>query len=67
MTERSLYLVWNPGGENPKHQHANVELARTEARRLAELNPGIEFYVLRAVEGVEYRNDPWRYRTFCKS
>ena len=66
MSDKSIYLVWNPGGENPKERHETVDDARKEARRLAEANKGLEFFVLRAVESFEYRDDPWRCRQFCK-
>ena len=65
-TEKSFYLVWNPGRDVPKRRHDTIDDARKEARRLAELQPGEEFFVLRAVEGIQYREDPWRMRTFCK-
>ena len=64
--EKSFYLVWNPGREMPKKRHKTLEDARAEAKRLAENEPCIEFFVLRAVEGIAYREDPWRIRSFCK-
>lgn len=66
MTE-ALYVVWNPQAGNPKHKHATVELAREEARRLCQLNHGQEFFVMRAIESVQYRTDPFVHKNFSKS
>ena len=63
---KSLYLVWNPAGNNPQKRYWNVDEARKEARRLAEENQGAEFFVLRAVESVKYRTDPFECRSYCK-
>ncbi len=67
MSNESFYVIWNPTDRNPMLRYETVELATTEARRLAELNPGLEFMVLRSLMGVTWRNDPWRVRQFCKS
>jgi len=67
MIEKSFYLVWRSGGLSPTHRHENVDLARAEAKRLAQVEPGIEYFVLRAVEGHFYSEYPWRTRSFCKS
>lgn len=63
----SIYVVWNPSAENPKKRHETLESAREESRRLAQANPGQEFFVLRAVEAVMYREDPWRHRTLSRN
>ena len=65
MTE-SLYIVWCPTGDNPLKRHANVDDARKEARRLCEQNHGREFFVMRAVESVQYRTDPYVCRNYSK-
>lgn len=59
MNDR-FWMVWNPEGNSPKHQHWSRESASAEARRLASLNPSTDFYVLEAVGfarkvDVEYR------------
>ena len=64
--EKSFYLVWNPAKCSPVMRHDTLDDARVEAKHLASLEQGYEFFVLRAVEGITYRNDPWRMRTFCK-
>ena len=66
MEKEGFYLVWTPGGGIPIKRHYTCQEAREEARRLAQNNPCIEFFVLRAVEGITYREDPWRTRSFCK-
>lgn len=63
QAEQPIYLVWNPNGTNPKCRHDSVESARAEAKRLSEANPNQEFFVLRAVESVEYRTNPF----ICKN
>lgn len=65
MSNESIYLVWNPCGENPTKRHGSLESAREEARRLCQFNQGAEFYVLRAIESIEYRTDPFIRKTYC--
>jgi len=43
---REFWLVWNPLGGSPTHQHPSLHLAKTEAERLARQNPGQDFFVL---------------------
>lgn len=42
----TFWLVWDPQGGAPTHQHPTLQLARGEAERLARMNPGRTFYVL---------------------
>lgn len=44
-----FWLVWNPAGASPRYRHPGRQSAQAEAERLAEANPGHEFYVLHAV------------------
>lgn len=48
----SFFLVWNPAGRNPHYRHSDLEAATTEAIRLADKNPGAEFYVVEVVRKV---------------
>lgn len=41
-----FWMVWNEGNRGPVKQHWTEQEARTEAERLAKLNPGQRFYVL---------------------
>lgn len=41
-----FWLVWRRGGRPPVFEHPSYQAARTEAERLAQANPGSEFYVL---------------------
>ena len=66
MVENAFYLVWKSGGDTPTKRHELIESAREEAKRLAKDNPGIEFFVTRAIEGVIYTENPWRCRNFKK-
>lgn len=44
-----FYIVWNPANlKPPAARHPTADLARSEAERLARLNPGQEFYTLHA-------------------
>jgi hypothetical protein len=49
MMNYDFYVVWDPRGNSPAHRHSFEYDAREEAERLAQLNPGQEFYVLHAV------------------
>ena len=66
MVENAFYLVWKSGGDAPSRRHELIESAREEAKRLAKDNPGIEFFVTRAIEGVMYTENPFRIRNFKK-
>lgn len=46
---REFFVVWNPAGSNPQHRHNTYEGAALEAKRLAKLAPGTNFYVLHAL------------------
>ncbi len=65
MTE-SIYFVFNPAGDVPKRRHATVHEAREEARRLATLQQGQTFFVVRAIESITYRVDPFQVTNYCK-
>lgn len=66
--EKSFYVIWNPAVKyTPQVRHPNVDSARREAMRLADKQPGHEFIVLRAVEGVCKATTPYRMRTFSKN
>lgn len=48
---RVFWLVWSPGGAAPpRYRHSSQRSAVAEAERLADLNPGWSFFVLRACE-----------------
>lgn len=49
LTQKSFWLVWNPQGSNPRHQHQSEQSAITEAERLARGNPGQTFVVLESI------------------
>lgn len=47
MADPTFWLVWSPNGEQPPRiRHPDEASAEQEAGRLADLNPGREFYVL---------------------
>lgn len=49
MNIERFWMVYGIGQSVPKYQHASIESAEREARRLAELHTGITFVVLAAV------------------
>ncbi len=55
MTQQShkFWMVWSPQGRSPTYQHLSRWDADFEARRLAEKNPGCQFFVLKAVHGFQ--------------
>ena len=43
-----FWIVWGPAGRtNPKCKYAYYESAQSDAERMARVNPGSEFYVMR--------------------
>lgn len=46
---RQFWMVWNVGGNPPRHQHSYEHEAITEAERLARAHPGEAFVVLEAI------------------
>ena len=47
-----FWMVYCPQRTAPTYQHLSRQDAEQEARRLATMNPGTQFFVLRAVSGV---------------
>lgn len=48
-TDARFYYVWNPQGQPPRQEHADKKAAAAEAERLAKLNPGQVFFVIRTI------------------
>jgi hypothetical protein len=46
---KKFWMVWCPSRGNPSKKHGLEADAREEAHRLAEENPGYEFFVLLSV------------------
>ena len=44
-----FWVVWCPSGGAPSHIHEAGALAQAEAERLAAMNPGKRFYVLKGL------------------
>jgi hypothetical protein len=44
----TFWLVWCSGGGAPIHRHHTPEAAMAEAKRLAQLHQGHDFYTLQA-------------------
>lgn len=47
-----FWMIWNPEGYQPRVMHYSRPSADAEAERLAQENPGQQFFVLKAVSGV---------------
>lgn len=48
-----FWMVWSPQGRAPTQKHRTKINAEHEAVRLAERNPGAEFFVLKATGGCQ--------------
>ena len=46
-----FWLVWRSGGSAPTYKHFTKEAAENEAARLALKEPGLVFFVVKAVSG----------------
>lgn len=46
MTEHPFFVVWNPEHGQPRFRHPDYQSALAEAKRLASINKGAQFYVL---------------------
>lgn len=53
-TRNSFYIVWSPTGPTPpRHRHDDFDSADREAKRLARVHPGNEFFVMGAVRSAK--------------
>lgn len=59
MNKKTSYYVWNPANRPPMFAHPTREAAEKEAERLAKLNPGEEFVVLRSIASVQHTSVTW--------
>lgn len=56
MTDK-IYCVFNPAGAGvPRFEHRTYDSAKTEAKRLAKMNPEQKFYVMESV-GMAVKNE----------
>jgi hypothetical protein len=56
----TFWLVFNPAGLGaPKYAHGTEESARAEAERLAGLNPGACFHVMKSQASVKQQVFDW--------
>ena len=62
----SRYFVFKLGGASPTKIHETLESARQESRRLCELDKGATFCVMRAIESVQYRTNPYQVTNYSK-
>ena len=58
MKLTKFWFVWNPAARAPQHRHGSKAGAQQEAERLAHLNPGQQFIVLKAVGGAIVQERP---------
>jgi len=67
MAAEAIYIVWCPTGDTPPIiRHQSVDEARRAARDMCQNHPHKEFFVMRAVESVQYRTDPFVCKSYCK-
>lgn len=53
----TFWFVWTKTGRVPRKAHNSLESARTEALRLAELNPNKKFIILESKEKIHVSDD----------
>ena len=59
MNNESKYIIWSPNGTMPpRYIHETESAATKEANRLAGINKGSVFYVMRAVISFKYPISP---------
>lgn len=58
MKHSRFWMVYNPQGRGPTHKHWSRELADREATRLAKMNPGQDFFVLKTMAGFRAEEAP---------
>jgi hypothetical protein len=51
-----FWIIWNPAANRPTVMHETLDSAKKEAERLAKLNPGQRFVVLKSIEFCEVHN-----------
>lgn len=54
-----FWMVWNEGNRAPTVKHDYENMAKAEAERLAEANPGKVFYVLHATDFCQTKRVVW--------
>jgi hypothetical protein len=62
--ESGRYYVLNPKAQSSKIPHATEDVALTEARRIAELEPDTEILVLKEVISVVYPKKLYTYKRY---
>ncbi|MEM9423045.1 MAG: hypothetical protein AAF986_11220 [Pseudomonadota bacterium] len=55
-----FWMVWREGSPTTRFRHSFKEDAEREAERLANLNPGETFYVLKTVAAMTVEKQPIR-------
>lgn len=57
MKKDCFWMVLADNSSETRFRHDTAEKAKTEAKRLAGLNPGVRFFVLQSI-GAMVKNDP---------
>lgn len=57
---KEFWMVWRDNGHAPTRKHATEAEARSEAERLARVNPGAELHVLQAFASCKKLDVMWR-------
>jgi len=61
----TFWMVWNPQGRAPTVRHETFDAAMNEARRLAKIAPGSQFFILQA-RHVAQTKDPVEVRSLLE-
>jgi len=59
-----IYFVWREGTSAPARQHNTAGEAINEAKRLAKKHPTHKFYVVKTLQTIQYRENPFEIVTF---
>jgi hypothetical protein len=58
-----FWMVWRDNGSLPSYKHQYEQGAREEAERLARLNRGVKFHVLKSIASVTEPLPPLTWET----
>ncbi len=60
----AMYLVYAFGESAPTKKHNDIDSARAEARRLCDKHLDKEFFVLRVIESIQHKKNPYIQKVF---
>lgn len=67
MADKAYWFVFKHCGDAPRMKHDTQQEALDEAKRIAQINPGITIYVCKVLLEVKYDENPYRIKQLGKS